>query len=161
MKYQKYNMENLLKINNYYEYNPQLAAGGQPTPEQLTELKNAGFQLIINISPVSARNALPNEHQSVENTGMDYIHFPIDCSNLRPFHYLTIKALLQSSEGKKIFMHCGANIKTSNLIHIYHVLEKWIDESVSLKTLLKIQNPEEKWFQYFKTMGMKGIKSPN
>jgi protein tyrosine phosphatase (PTP) superfamily phosphohydrolase (DUF442 family) len=147
----------LNKINAFYQYSEKLAAGGQPSPENLQQLKNAGFDVIINISPASAKNALHDEHRLVENLKMDYIHFPVDCSNLRDIHYLTIRALLNSMEGQKVFMHCGGNIKTSNLIHMYNVLEKKMDEKESLQTLLKIQKPEAKWFSYFKKMGMQGI----
>jgi hypothetical protein len=67
-----------------------------------------------------------------------------------------VAAILNSLEGKKVFMHCGGNIKTSNLIHIYHVLEKGMNEQKSFDTLRKIQNPENKWLFYFKKMGLKG-----
>jgi protein tyrosine phosphatase (PTP) superfamily phosphohydrolase (DUF442 family) len=154
-------MHNLDKINNYYAYSEFLSAGGQPTPEQLKYLKEEGFELVINISPVSARNALHNEHQITEQMGMDYVHFPVDCSNLRPFHYLMTTNLLKSAEGKKTFMHCGANIKTSNLIHMYQVLEKKMNEQDSLRILLAIQQPEEKWFRYFSEMGMQGEQNPD
>jgi hypothetical protein len=60
---------------------------------------------------------------------------------------------------KKVFVHCGGNIKSSNLLHMYHVLEKGLDEAASLKILRQIQDPEEKWFNYFQKMGMKGIKN--
>jgi hypothetical protein len=58
--------------------------------------------------------------------------------------------------GKKIFVHCGANIKSSNLIHMYRVLVEKIDEAESLKTLYQIQQPEYKWFEYFRLFGMNG-----
>ncbi|MDD2798357.1 MAG: protein tyrosine phosphatase family protein [Bacteroidales bacterium] len=145
-------------INNYYEYTDKLAAGGQPTLEQLQKLNEAGFEAVINISPVSARNAVHNEHQLVESLNMDYVHFPVDCSRLQEHHYLTVRSLFNSFEGKKVFVHCGGNIKTSNFVHMYSVLEKKMEESESLQTLLKIQQPEAKWFSYFKKMGMKGIE---
>ena len=63
------------QISNYFEYNDKLAAGGQPTPEQIEELKKSGFDVVVNISPVSAKNALHNEHQLVEQNGMDYLFF--------------------------------------------------------------------------------------
>jgi protein tyrosine phosphatase (PTP) superfamily phosphohydrolase (DUF442 family) len=150
-------MEQLKEISNYYRYSDNLAAGGQPTSEQFNLLKKTGIDIIINISPVSARNALREEHELMEQLTMDYIHYPIDCSNLRDIHYLTIRALLNASEGEKVFMHCGGNIKTSNLIHMYHMLEKDMDETESLQTLMNIQKPEEKWFDYFRKMGMQGI----
>jgi protein tyrosine phosphatase (PTP) superfamily phosphohydrolase (DUF442 family) len=150
-------MEQLKSIPNFFTYSETLSAGGQPTHEQFEHLKESGVEVVINISPVSARNAYREEHETVEKLNMDYIHFPIDCSNLRDVHYFTIRALLNTAEGKKIFMHCGANIKTSNLVHMYHVLEKGEDEASSLRTLLRIQQPEAKWFAYFKKMGMLGL----
>jgi protein tyrosine phosphatase (PTP) superfamily phosphohydrolase (DUF442 family) len=151
------NMELLSRIPNFFRYSDILSAGGQPTPKQFEHLKESGVEVVINISPVSARNAYREEHETVEKLNMDYIHFPIDCSNLRDIHYITIRALLNAAEGKKIFMHCGANIKTSNLVHMYQVLEKGEDEASSLRTLLRIQKPEAKWFAYFRKMGMLGL----
>jgi protein tyrosine phosphatase (PTP) superfamily phosphohydrolase (DUF442 family) len=149
----------MIQISNYYSYSELLAAGGQPSAEQLESLNKEGFELIINISPASTRNALPNEHQLVENLKMDYIHFPVDCSNLRESHYVTFRSIMESAKGRKTFVHCGGNIKTSNLIHMYNVLELNADESESVKVLRKIQNPEEKWFSFFKSMGMEGLKN--
>jgi protein tyrosine phosphatase (PTP) superfamily phosphohydrolase (DUF442 family) len=146
-------------ISNYYAYSEILSAGGQPTTDQLELLKKQGTELIINISPVSAKNALPDEHHLVEQLGMDYIHFPVDCANLRSEQYNTFRSLMTAAEGRKTFVHCGGNIKTSNLIHMFHVLEKGMEEAESLKVLRKIQVPEYKWFAYFKKMGMKGLEN--
>ncbi|HOT13367.1 MAG TPA: protein tyrosine phosphatase family protein [Bacteroidales bacterium] len=147
-----------MDIANYFKYNELLSSGAQPSTAQIEALKAAGFEAIVNISPVSTRNALKDEAQVVEKLQMDYVHFPVDCSNLRPFHYNTFSGIMAGLDGKKVFVHCGGNIKSSNLIHMYHVLEKGIDEAESLKTLKQIQNPEEKWFSYFKSFGMQGMQ---
>ena len=41
---------------------------------------------------------------------------------------------------------------------MYHVLSNGMDEAESLGTLLKIHQPEEKWYDYFRLMGMEGVK---
>lgn len=145
-------------IGNFFEYSSKLSSGAQPTPEQIGHLKNEGVEVVVNISPSSARNALQNEAMLVELSQMDYIHFPVDCSNLRPTHYNLFKGIMNGIKDKKVFVHCGGNIKSSNLLHMYDVLENKIDEQTSLETLKKIQSPEEKWFTYFRSMGMKGLK---
>ena len=147
-----------MNIQNYFEHSHNLASGAQPTIEQINELKKQGFEAIVNISTPSAKNALAEEALLVEKNGMDYVHFPVDCSNLRPTHYQTFKGIIKGFENKKIFVHCGANIKSSNLIHMYQVLENGKNETASLNELCKIQYPENKWFEYFKSMGMQGIK---
>ncbi|HEY4784861.1 MAG TPA: protein tyrosine phosphatase family protein [Bacteroidales bacterium] len=147
-----------MNIQNYYQYNDSLSSGAQPTAEQISALKANGFEVVFNISPASTRNTIREEAQLVEALQMDYIHFPVDCSNLRPVHYNTFKGIMNGVEDKRVFVHCGGNIKSSNLLHMYHVLEKGMDETESLKTLRKIQNPEDKWFAYFKKMGMQGSR---
>ncbi|MBN2347315.1 MAG: hypothetical protein JXJ22_00675 [Bacteroidales bacterium] len=148
-------------IYNFYEYHSLLASGGQPTNDQLIELKNGGYEAIINISPVSTKNYLANEAELTESLQMQYVHFPIDCSNLQEFYYSTFKGILNGLHGKRIFIHCGGNIKSSNLIHMYQVLELGKDEEESLDTLKKIQDPEEKWDKYFRKMGMMGLHCCN
>lgn len=145
------------QIINYYRYGDQLAAGGQPTPEQIKSLKDEGVEVLVSISPTSTKNYLPEEAKIAETLQMHYIHFPIDCTKLEDIHYKTFKSILDSITNKKAFIHCGGNIKSSNLIHMYNVLEKGMDEEKSLRELKKIQQPEEKWFHYFKKMGMQGL----
>lgn len=145
-------------IANFYQYSSNLAAGAQPIVDQFIDLKNDDFEVIINISPVSAGNSMHNEADVVEKLGLDYIHFPVDCSNLRPIHYKTFEGIMNGVSKKKVFVHCGGNIKSSNLIHMYDVLANGMDETSSLSTLLKIQRPENKWFEYFKQMGLEGIR---
>lgn len=145
-------------MDNFFSYSSFLASGGQPGIDQLIDLKNDGYEVVINLSPASARNALHNEAEITEKLSMDYIHFPVDCSNLRPEIYKTFEGILNGLAGRKVFVHCGGNIKSSNLIHIYHVLAKGMDEKESLHTLYKIQQPEQKWYDYFRQMGLKGLK---
>jgi protein tyrosine phosphatase (PTP) superfamily phosphohydrolase (DUF442 family) len=149
------NMEN--QIINFYRYDHRIAAGGQPTPEQIQGLKDEGVEVLVSISPTSTKNYLPEEALIAESLQLHFIHFPIDCGKLEDIHYKTFKSILDSLQDKNIFVHCGGNIKTSNLIHMYQVLEKGIDEKESLEELKKIQQPEEKWFAYFKKMGMQGL----
>jgi protein tyrosine phosphatase (PTP) superfamily phosphohydrolase (DUF442 family) len=148
-----------MNIPKYFQYNEHQASGAQPSSEQFSTLKEKGFEAVVNLSPSSARNALREEAALVEQSGMDYIHFPVDCSNLRPLHFNLFKEIMQGLEGKKVFVHCGGNVKSSNLLHMYHVLERGRDERESLETLKKIQNPEDKWIGYFQRMGMQGIEN--
>lgn len=142
--------------DNFYCYNDRLASGAQPTVDQLIDLKNEGYEVVVNISTYSARNALKNEAEIVEKLGMYYVHFPVDCSHLQPIQYKTFEGIMNGLAGHRVFVHCGGNIKSSNLLHMYHVLVEGKDEKESLQTLSTIQTPEAKWFDYFRSFGMKG-----
>ncbi len=144
-------------IYNYYQYSDTLASGGQPTPEQLEALKSEGFQLVFSISPASTRNYLDAEASITERLGLEFVHYPVDCSNLKETHYKVFSKILLGFADKKVFIHCGGNIKSSSLIHMFKVLEMGIDEEESLQELKTIQMPEQKWFTYFRQMGMQGL----
>lgn len=145
-------------INNFYQYNDLLAAGGQPSEQQIRVLKEEGYEAIVNISPVTTRNYFDGEAALIEELNMHYIHFPVDCGNLQEIQYFVFRNILDGLKGNKVFVHCGGNIKSSNLIHMYQTLEEGVDESQSLQSLKKIQQPEEKWFSFFQKLGMKGLQ---
>lgn len=142
--------------DNFFKYDEKLASGAQPTIDQLIDLKNDGYEVVVNISTSSARNALKNEAEIVEKLGLYYVHFPVDCSDLQPIHYKTFEGIMNGLASKKVFVHCGGNIKSSNLIHMYQVLLEGKDEKESFEILTRIQSPETKWFEYFRSFGMKG-----
>lgn len=133
-----------------------ISTGAQPTADGVAQLKAAGYQAVVNISPVSAKNFLNREASLTEKLGLIYVHFPVDCSNLQDFHYNLFAQVMRSLEDKKVFVHCGGNVKSSSLVHMYKVIQLQEDETESFAELVKIHVPEPKWFDYFKRFGMKG-----
>lgn len=144
-------------IMNFHQYSETLSSGGQPTVEQIKKMKAAGIERIINLSPVSTPNYLKEEAELTESLGISYLHFPVNCSDLKDHHYTLFKQIMAGSESVKTFVHCGGNIKSSSLIHMYQVREQNRDEKDSLTELLQMQTPEQKWYDYFKKFGMEGI----
>ncbi|MBN2656104.1 MAG: hypothetical protein JXR86_03530 [Spirochaetales bacterium] len=144
------------ELPRFFKHDENFATGAQPGVEGIKALQREGYTAVVNISPESTPNFLPGEGGLVEGLGMDYVHFPVDCSNLRDRHYKMFSSILDGLEGEKVFIHCGGNIKSSNLLHMYRVIEKKVDEKESMEDLLKIQTPEQKWFDYFKRFGMAG-----
>jgi len=144
------------ELPRYFKIDDNFATGAQPTTEGLTLLKENGYTAVVNLSPVSTPNYLSGEGEITEGLDMAYVHFPVDCSNLQDRHYNVFSNIMKGLEGEQVFIHCGGNIKSSNLMHMYRVIEKKEEEKESLEDLLKIQDPEEKWFDYFKRFGMAG-----
>lgn len=144
------------ELPRYFKVNDSYATGAQPTAEGIGLLKKEGYTAIVNISPASTPNFLPEEGQISEGLNMEYVHYPVDCSNLKDRHYKVFSQILKGLDGEKVFIHCGGNIKSSSLMHMYRVIENKEEEKESLEDLLKIQNPEEKWFDYFRRFGMAG-----
>ena len=70
--------------------------------------------------------------------------------------YNGLAELLNRHKDKKVFVHCAANVKASNLIHIYQVVEMGVPEEESHLDLIKNHYPDELWYDYFRLFGLKG-----
>ncbi len=145
------------QIPAYYRVNDRISTAAQPEAAAFPLLKERGFDAVINLSPRSTPNYLAEEAEITEKSGLDYIHYPVDCSNLQDKHYRIFSGILKGLGDAKVLVHCGGNIKSSNLVHMYNVLEDGVKEEDSLKQLLDVQQPEVKWYEYFRSFGMKGI----
>jgi protein tyrosine phosphatase (PTP) superfamily phosphohydrolase (DUF442 family) len=142
------------ELPGYFKIDETFATGAQPTAEGLVQLKENGYTAVVNLSPTSTPNYLPKEGEITEDLDMAYVHYPVDCSNLQDRHYKVFSKILKGLDGEQVFIHCGGNIKSSNLMHMYRVIERHEDAKNSFDDLLKIQNPEDTWFDYFKRFGM-------
>ncbi len=67
----------LENIYNFLQISDRLGTSGQPTEEQFSDIKNAGYQTVINLALTNSSNALSDEPEIVENNGMEYIHIPV------------------------------------------------------------------------------------
>ena len=64
---------------NYREINPSLLSSGQISPAQVSSLKEAGIDLVINLTmEASEENA--QEGYAITKLGIDYVHIPVPWS---------------------------------------------------------------------------------
>ena len=145
-----------MDIFNFLKINDTVLTAGQPTEENLKELADDGVGYILNLSPTSTKNYLPNEAEIVESLKMKYIHFPIDCSVLYEEQYKVFKSIFSSIEDKKVFIHCGGNVKSLGFYHIYRIKELGDSLVDAKKDIAKIGVHDQKWEEYFTKLGAWG-----
>ncbi|HEY3450755.1 MAG TPA: protein tyrosine phosphatase family protein [Myxococcales bacterium] len=140
-------------IENFQVINDRLATAAQPAAEDFAWLREQGFEAVINLSTPTARNFVPEESKLALESGMAYVHAPVDCSELTPEHYKVVRGLLEAFSGRKVLLHCAGNVKSSGLAHIYRVHELKEDRQ-RLRAELENQGwHEPKWFKYFDQLG--------
>jgi uncharacterized protein (TIGR01244 family) len=87
-----------------------ISGGGQPSEEDISALKAAGFRKIINLR----REGEPNqpldpkaEGEAAARAGMDYLHIPVDPKNLNPSSAEAVAKAVEASDGP-VYVHCAA-----------------------------------------------------
>lgn len=138
-------MEN---IYNYLKISDKIATAGQPSVEQFSHIKEAGYQVVVNLALKDSSNALPNEKEVVEARGMQYVHIPVIWENPTEDKLQEFIQVMKNNLDKKVFVHCAANKRVSAFIYLYRRSQEGIDEEIAKKDLHQIWVPNEIWQQF-------------
>ena len=126
----------LENIYNYLKISDKIATAGQPSVEQFSHIKEAGYQVVINLALKDSSNALRNEKEIVETEGMQYIHIPVIWENPTEDKLQEFIQVMKTNVDKKVFVHCAANKRVSAFVYLYRRSEESIDEEIYAQTLL-------------------------
>jgi protein tyrosine phosphatase (PTP) superfamily phosphohydrolase (DUF442 family) len=132
-------------IYNFLKISDTIATSGQPTLEQFSAIKKAGYQVIVNIALPESPNALKDEKQIVESQGMQYVHIPVVWENPTIENVKEFFSVMEANTDKKVFVHCAANMRVSAFMYLYRHLHQGISDEDAKKDLQEIWIPNEIW----------------
>ena len=135
-------------IFNFLPISNSVATAGQPTEQQLSLLKDAGYQVVINLAPHTAENALPNEKMAVESLGLEYVHIPVNFNQPTREDFEQFCTSMEENAQKSIFVHCAANMRVSAFMYLYRRLNEGLSNEQAQIDLQKIWTPNTTWRQF-------------
>ncbi len=113
-------------IYNFLKLSDSVATAGQPTESQFSEIREAGYEVTVNLALPESPNALPHEQKIVEESGMQYVHIPVIWESPTLENLDRFFAAMQANDGKKIFVHCAANMRVSAFLYLYRLILSWL-----------------------------------
>ena len=135
----------LSEIFNYIEYSPAFSSAGQPSMEQLDDVKAAGFERVIYIAFSNGRRAISDEDAVVKELGMDYIHIPVIWDAPTKSDFYVFASAMQQEPDRKTLLHCAANFRASAFSMLYRVLHEDVSVAAAKADMNKIWQPNETW----------------
>jgi protein tyrosine phosphatase (PTP) superfamily phosphohydrolase (DUF442 family) len=135
-------------IYNFLQISDSIATSGQPTIDQFTTIKEAGYQIVVNLALPESPNALVNEKQIVESQNMQYVNIPVIWENPTIENFTEFFHVLETNHDKKIFVHCAANKRVSAFIYLYRLIHQNINEEEARNDLHKLWVPNEIWQKF-------------
>ena len=132
-------------IYNFLKLSDAIATSGQPTQEQFQAIKEAGYQVVVNLALSESSNALRNEKQIVENQGMKYVNIPVVWENPTLENVTEFFSVMEAIADKQVFVHCAANMRVSAFMYLYRCLHQGTSDEDAKKDLQKIWIPNEIW----------------
>lgn len=112
----------LLGLVNVNEYSAQMASSGQPTRDQIADIKASGVQLVVNLFPPGLPGTLKDEAELVNAAGMQYALIPVDWDKPSLDMLGQFFDLMDKNKGKKILVHCWLNSRASAFVYLHRTL---------------------------------------
>lgn len=138
----------LANIYNVLQLADNLGTSGQPTSAQLAAIKEAGYEVVINLATGTTPRDLPHEADVVAAQEMEYIHIPVVWDNPTEADLTRFFEVMDATKEKKRFVHCIANMRVSAFMFLYHVLRQGMPLEAARATMRQIWEPNAIWQKF-------------
>ena len=122
-----------------------IASSGQPEVHEFDLIKQAGYDLVINLALTDSPHAISNEAEVVKQANMEYLHIPVDfkaptVANLDQFFNA-----MEKNKNKKIYIHCALNMRVSAFLFLYRTIKQQWPVQKAIEDLNAIWKPDAIW----------------
>jgi len=141
----------LEQIRNFYVLEDNVATGGQPAPDQFAAIKNAGFDVVINLALADSPGAVSSEGKIIHDLGLAYEHIPVDFKNPVLGDLDLFFHSMERHRGRKIFVHCAYNWRVSSFMFLYRIIKCGCPVAEALHDLHALWEPDNIWQNFIKS----------
>ena len=135
-------VEKLGSIKNFLVVTDDLGTAGQPIVEQFADIAEAGYEVVINIDSATA---VPNEDEIVTSKGLQFIHIPVIWSAPKQSDLDLFFDAMDMLKGKKVFVHCAANMRVSAFVYLYRISRLGVDSTEAKQKMNLLWEPKGVW----------------
>jgi protein tyrosine phosphatase (PTP) superfamily phosphohydrolase (DUF442 family) len=150
-----------IRAPNVVAISDKLVTGGQPNAESLTRLSELGFQAVIYLAPPTVADAIANESDIIRNQGIEFINIPITWSEPTEAHFKLFSESMKRLQGKKVLVHCQANMRASAFTFLYRVIVNGENPNHAYEDVQKVWTPKNQWKDFMNSQLQKSKISFN
>ncbi len=122
-----------------------VTTSGQPTENQLRDIKSLGVTHIVNLALHSHEKALPDEAASVRALGMTYVHIPVAFDHPTEADFEAFCGAMAQIGDDPVHVHCIVNARVSAFFYRYNRDVRSMDEVKARAALESIWRPGGVW----------------
>ncbi len=135
----------IAEIKNFAPVSDTLATAGQPSEDQVRQLAQEGFEVIINLGLLDPRYCLADEAGLVRSLGVQYHHIPVDFQSPQRADLEQFFQAMDACTGKKVFVHCAANYRVSSFVSLYGQAKLGWSLAQANEHIRRLWEPNEVW----------------
>lgn len=142
--------ERLEDIYNYLPIEGVYATSGQPSESQFQLIRDAGYEVVINLAPTSMlENSVVEEARILQDLGLRYVHIPVDFKNPTEEDFQSFVSNL-NTDSARTWVHCAANMRVSAFTYRYRTEVLDENETKALADLQRIWEPMGVWTKFIR-----------
>ncbi|MEZ4415597.1 MAG: protein tyrosine phosphatase family protein [Gemmatimonadota bacterium] len=132
----------LATVRNFQIVSERLASSGQIGYDQIPLIREAGYQVIINLA-VADEERNGREGFLVAQEGLTYVHIPVvwdepEIADVRMFF-----DVMRANRDRKVYVHCFANMRASAFVYLCRTLVEGMPEAEARATMNAVWDPRE------------------
>ena len=141
-------MRDLSDVLNWRRLDHRITLSGQPTEEQLAEIKDLGVTHVINLGPHHNKGALPDEAGTVAALGMEYIYIPVEFEDPNDQDFAKFCDAIESLPDTQVHVHCIYNARVTAFFYRYAKTGRGIPEMEAHALMDGIWRPGNDWANF-------------
>ncbi len=135
----------LRDIVNYIPVSDRVASSGQPDDDQFRLIRDAGFEVVINLAMPNSDDAIPEEGNIVAACGMSYVHIPVPFEKPADTQLAQFYAVMEAYQRHRVWAHCVVNYRVSAFLYLYFRVLKAQDEAQARRVMWPGWTPDAVW----------------
>ena len=135
-------------IRNWQRLSDRLTTSGQPTEDDLKQIRGLGVKYVINLALHSHEDALSDEAASVKGLDMSYVHIPVEFDNPTDEHFARFCAAMTHIAEEPVHVHCILNYRVSAFLYRYHREVLGVKEDEARAAMEAIWRPGGVWAKF-------------
>lgn len=121
---------------------------GQPTEAQLSALRDAGYDMVINLAPPQVFGSIVREGELVAAAGIDYVNIPVDWDQPSYEDFEFFSAILNESRAARVLVHCQVNRRASLFVFLYRVVHEGAEPDEAYEDVTSVWVPDGHWLEF-------------
>lgn len=140
-----------INLPNAIEISPTLTTAGQPSAKALAQLGALGYQAVINLSPPTVSDAIPEEAVIIGKQGLVFINIPTRFDHPTEQDFLALSGALRALAGRKVLVHCQINQRASGMVFLHRVISEKVDPQKAYEAVNAIWTPYGVWHEFIQS----------
>jgi protein tyrosine phosphatase (PTP) superfamily phosphohydrolase (DUF442 family) len=145
-------------ILNYVPVSSRLGTAGQPKHHQFRAIREAGYEVVVNLALPTSTGALPDEAELVAEEGLEYMHIPVVWESPSDEDLDRFFRTMERAEGRRVFVHCALNMRVSCFVYLYRVICQQVPAREAWADVTRIWQPNAIWQSFIEaSLGRYGM----